>query len=112
MTQRLRPRAQAMTAMRWRPRPGITAVTAMLMALVIACWSSPVAVASVDILGATTTGTTTEFTVKTQILILMTLLGLLPVLVLMMTSFTRFRNRIVVAAARHLDCNRVCPTEL
>lgn len=33
---------------------------------------------------------TTEFTVKTQVLIVMTLLGLLPALVLMMTSFTRF----------------------
>ena len=31
-----------------------------------------------------------DFGVKTQILLLMTLLGLLPVLVLMMTSFTRF----------------------
>jgi flagellar biosynthetic protein FliP len=31
-----------------------------------------------------------DFTVKTQVLIVMTLLGLLPVLALMMTSFTRF----------------------
>jgi len=31
-----------------------------------------------------------DFTVKTQVLIIMTLLGLLPVLALMMTSFTRF----------------------
>ncbi|HEY0955389.1 MAG TPA: flagellar type III secretion system pore protein FliP [Roseateles sp.] len=31
-----------------------------------------------------------DFTVKSQVLIIMTLLGLLPVLVLMMTSFTRF----------------------
>lgn len=31
-----------------------------------------------------------DFTVKTQLLIIMTLLGLLPVLLMMMTSFTRF----------------------
>ncbi|WP_431287149.1 flagellar type III secretion system pore protein FliP [Roseateles chitinivorans] len=31
-----------------------------------------------------------DFTLKTQVLVIMTLLGLLPVLVLMMTSFTRF----------------------
>ncbi len=31
-----------------------------------------------------------ELTVKTQVLVLMTLLGLLPILLLMMTSFTRF----------------------
>jgi len=32
----------------------------------------------------------TEFTVKTQVLVIMTLLGLLPVLAMMTTSFTRF----------------------
>ena len=42
------------------------------------------------LLSQTTTGATTELTVKTQVLIIMTLLGLLPVLVLMMTSFARF----------------------
>ncbi len=35
-------------------------------------------------------GVPAEFTVKTQILVIMTLLGLLPVIVLMMTSFVRF----------------------
>jgi flagellar biosynthetic protein FliP len=45
---------------------------------------------TVSLLGSTTNGATTELTVKTQVLILMTLLGLLPVMVLMMTSFTRF----------------------
>lgn len=39
---------------------------------------------------SSTQGAKTELTVKTQVLIVMTLLGLLPVLVLMMTSFTRF----------------------
>jgi len=46
--------------------------------------------APISIIGATSDGTSTEFTVKTQVLIIMTLLGLLPVLMLMMTSFTRF----------------------
>ncbi|AKJ30374.1 flagellar type III secretion system pore protein FliP [Caldimonas brevitalea] len=45
---------------------------------------------SIELLGSTTGGTPTEFTVKTQVLVIMTLLGLLPALVLMMTSFTRF----------------------
>lgn len=45
---------------------------------------------NLGLLGTTTHGNTTELTVKTQVLILMTLLGLLPVMVLMMTSFTRF----------------------
>ncbi|HSI56501.1 MAG TPA: flagellar type III secretion system pore protein FliP [Ideonella sp.] len=45
---------------------------------------------TVPLFGATTGAASTEFTVKTQVLVIMTLLGLLPVLVLMMTSFTRF----------------------
>ena len=45
---------------------------------------------TVSLFGSTTNGATTELTVKTQVLIVMTLLGLLPVMVLMMTSFTRF----------------------
>lgn len=48
------------------------------------------AAAPIEIIGATTNGATTDFTVKTQVLIIMTVLGLLPVMVLMMTSFTRF----------------------
>lgn len=46
--------------------------------------------AEVPLLESTTRGATTEFSVKTQILLIMTLLGLLPVMVMMMTSFTRF----------------------
>jgi flagellar biosynthetic protein FliP len=46
--------------------------------------------AAIPLAGAVTSGATTEFTVKTQVLIIMTLLGLLPALMLMMTSFTRF----------------------
>ncbi|KUM03341.1 flagellar type III secretion system pore protein FliP [Chromobacterium subtsugae] len=45
---------------------------------------------SLKLLTATSGGAAVDFTVKTQILILMTALGLLPVLALMMTSFTRF----------------------
>ncbi|NRR31977.1 flagellar type III secretion system pore protein FliP [Oxalobacteraceae bacterium] len=50
----------------------------------------PFAAHAVDLLGNVIPGAKTELTVKTQILIIMTLLGLLPVLVMMMTSFTRF----------------------
>jgi flagellar biosynthetic protein FliP len=46
--------------------------------------------ASIPLLEANTQGGTTDFTVKTQVLAIMTLLGLLPAMVLMMTSFTRF----------------------
>ena len=45
---------------------------------------------SLKLLSASGAGGNVDFTVKTQVLVLMTLLGLLPVLVLMMTSFTRF----------------------
>jgi flagellar biosynthetic protein FliP len=40
--------------------------------------------------GAGAGGHGTEYTVKTQVLVIMTLLGLLPVLAMMTTSFTRF----------------------
>lgn len=52
--------------------------------------AQPALAASVPLFSAASGGTPTDFTIKTQVLILMTLLGLLPVLVLMMTSFTRF----------------------
>jgi hypothetical protein len=45
---------------------------------------------AVDLLANVVPGAKTELTVKMQILIIMTLLGLLPVMVMMMTSFTRF----------------------
>jgi len=48
---------------------------------------------SLEILSATGAGTGAhgaEFTIKTQVLVIMTLLGLLPVLAMMTTSFTRF----------------------
>jgi flagellar biosynthetic protein FliP len=43
-----------------------------------------------DLLEGIVPGAKTDLTVKTQILILMTLLGLLPAMIMMMTSFTRF----------------------
>ncbi|MBK1616110.1 flagellar biosynthetic protein FliP [Rubrivivax gelatinosus] len=52
--------------------------------------ASAFAANGIPVFGTTTHGASTDFTVKTQIVILMTLLGLLPSLVLMMTSFTRF----------------------
>lgn len=45
---------------------------------------------TLGLLSSTTQGATTEFTVKMQVLVMMTLLGLLPIMALMMTSFTRF----------------------
>jgi flagellar biosynthetic protein FliP len=43
-----------------------------------------------DVLAGVIPGASSGMTVKSQILVLMTLLGLLPVMVMMMTSFTRF----------------------
>ncbi|HAV35302.1 MAG TPA: flagellar biosynthetic protein FliP [Massilia sp.] len=43
-----------------------------------------------DVLAGVIPGANSGLSVKSQILVLMTLLGLLPVLVMMMTSFTRF----------------------
>jgi flagellar biosynthetic protein FliP len=48
------------------------------------------AVQAQDLLAGVVPGAKTELSVKMQILIIMTLLGLLPVMVMMMTSFTRF----------------------
>lgn len=60
------------------------------LALMLACGVTPVHAASVPLAVSTTHGGSTDFTVKTQVLIIMTLLGMLPVMVLMMTSFTRY----------------------
>lgn len=71
------------------PRWGRAARWALAAGLLVA-GASALAANGVPVLSTTTRGATTDFTVKTQIVILMTLLGLLPALVLMMTSFTRF----------------------
>ncbi|WP_018411183.1 flagellar type III secretion system pore protein FliP [Methyloversatilis thermotolerans] len=69
-------------------RPGGAVLRLAPVALMLAC---PLAsAADLPLFESTTQGATTEFSVKTQILIIMTLLGLLPVMVMMMTSFTRF----------------------
>ncbi len=43
-----------------------------------------------DLLAGVIPGAKTDLTVKSQVLVLMTLLGLLPIMVMMMTCFTRF----------------------
>lgn len=72
---------------RARCRPLALAAVALTLLLLWpgSSWSN-----TISILGSTSNGATTEFTVKTQVLIIMTLLGLLPAMMLMMTSFTRF----------------------
>lgn len=67
-----------------------TAGAALLAALGALLWSGSVQAADVQIIGSTAAQGGTALSVKTEVLIIMTLLGLLPVLVLMMTSFTRF----------------------
>ncbi|MBM3114726.1 flagellar type III secretion system pore protein FliP [Jeongeupia naejangsanensis] len=61
-----------------------------LLGATAALLAHPAVAASVPLFSAGSGGASTDFTVKTQVLIIMTLLGLLPVMVLMMTSFTRF----------------------
>ena len=69
--------------MTWRRLvPGLAAGTVLLCACAPA-WAQ-------DLLAGVVPGAKTELSVKMQILIIMTLLGLLPVMVMMMTSFTRF----------------------
>jgi flagellar biosynthetic protein FliP len=68
-----------------RTAAGLSAGAALLLSV-----AQHAAAASVPLLTANAAGTPVDLTVKTQILIIMTLLGLLPVLLLMMTSFTRF----------------------
>ena len=70
-------------------RAGSAFVAASAVALLaMTLW--PGTAAALDIVTTAGNGAKTEFTVKTEVLIIMTLLGLLPVMVLMMTSFTRF----------------------
>ena len=87
------PQAQALLRWKW---PRLMAAAALLLALCSAAGAAPI-----EIIGTSDTGNTTEFTVKTQVLIIMTLLGLLPILALMMTCFTRFV--IILALLRQAD---------
>lgn len=76
------------TAARRRPLAWAGAALVAGAAVALALW--PGAAHAVDLLANVVPGAKTELTVKMQILIIMTLLGLLPVMVMMMTSFTRF----------------------
>lgn len=60
------------------------------LCLLLLLLAEPARAASIDLITQNVGGTKTEFTVKTQVLVIMTLLGLLPVMAMMMTSFTRF----------------------
>ena len=77
---------------RRRAAPWIAA--ALLALLLAAAVALPAAAQQQDVLSNVLSGTATAskdgMSVKSQILVLMTLLGLLPVMVMMMTSFTRF----------------------
>ncbi len=70
----------------WRHRLARVVLGASLLALM----SQASGAGTIELLGSSVNGAKTEFTVKTQILIIMSLLGLLPVMMMMMTSFTRF----------------------
>lgn len=63
------------------------AIGAVLLLATAGAWAAP---AGQDVLPGVIPGSTSGLTVKSQILVLMTILGLLPVMVMMMTSFTRF----------------------
>ncbi len=70
---------------RWPSYAGAALAVAVLLSA-----AAPASGATIEVLGQTVDGAQTEFTVKTQVLVIMTLLGLLPVMAMMMTSFTRF----------------------
>jgi flagellar biosynthetic protein FliP len=71
-----------------RHAPAIVAGASLL--LFAGAAAAAAAPASPDLLPGVIPGSTSGLTVKSQILVLMTVLGLLPVMVMMMTSFTRF----------------------
>lgn len=56
----------------------------------LALLAAPADAGTIQLLGDGARGSGSELTVKTQVLVVMTLLGLLPAMALMMTSFTRF----------------------
>jgi flagellar biosynthesis protein FliP len=92
-------------------RRGLPALAVTGTLLVLLLWPASGWGNTVSIFGSTSNGATTEFTVKTQVLIIMTLLGLLPSMMLMMTSFTRFV--IVLALLRQaLGLQQGLPTRI
>jgi flagellar biosynthetic protein FliP len=71
---------------RFGGRPAFALAAALATVLALACGPA----SAQDLLADVIPGAKTDLTVKSQILVLMTLLGLLPIMVMMMTSFTRF----------------------
>ena len=61
---------------------------ALALALLLPCGAA--LAAELPLLSTVTRGAQTDYTIKMQVLVVMTLLGLLPVLMLMTTSFVRF----------------------
>jgi flagellar biosynthesis protein FliP len=61
-----------------------------LAALLALAGLAPAAAATIPLVETQSAGGVTQLSVKTEVFILMTLLGLLPILALMMTTFTRF----------------------
>ncbi len=72
---------------RWMPA---LAGAALFLPLLLAAAGAAAAPQGPDVLPGVIPGSTSGLTVKSQILVLMTILGLLPVMIMMMTSFTRF----------------------
>ncbi|MBW8901077.1 MAG: flagellar type III secretion system pore protein FliP [Massilia sp.] len=70
-----------------RHAPLAGGVLLLLLLASAGAWAAP---AGPDVLPGVIPGSSNGLTVKSQILVLMTILGLLPVMVMMMTSFTRF----------------------
>ncbi|MFK3738280.1 flagellar type III secretion system pore protein FliP [Massilia sp. TN1-12] len=70
---------------RWMP--ALAGAAPLFLTLLLAAGS---AAAAPDVLPGVIPGSSSGLTVKSQILVLMTILGLLPVMIMMMTSFTRF----------------------
>jgi len=81
----LQGRGAAVSSALRRHAPAIAG--AVLLLATASAWAAP---AGQDVLPGVIPGSTSGLTVKSQILVLMTILGLLPVMVMMMTSFTRF----------------------
>jgi flagellar biosynthesis protein FliP len=81
----LQGRGAAVSSALRRHAPAIAGAVLLLAAA--SAWAAP---AGQDVLPGVIPGSTSGLTVKSQILVLMTILGLLPVMVMMMTSFTRF----------------------
>ncbi len=69
---------------------GLTARRAAAGGALALLLCAPAWAQAADLLAGVVPGAKTDLTVKSQILVLMTVLGLLPVLFMMMTSFTRF----------------------